>query len=329
MESRELIEQTAAAWVVKRGQQGWNEVDETALQAWLASSVSHRAAYYRLDAGWQEAGRLKALAASPPEPIEAPQPQPDRSVSWSRHWRVPAAIAASVLLATVLALTVYIRSTAESYRTPVGGLAAVPLADGSTVTLNTDSRMSVAIGAEERRIDLRQGEAFFEVAKDANRPFVVVAGARKVVAVGTKFSVMRVAGDQLRVVVLEGIVRIEDGLGDQQHQKMRLSAGGIARVSDDGIIVEQQPPALTEDYLSWRSGFVAFHQTPLSEIAAEFNRYNTRKIVIDDADVAALRLGGNFRTNNVEGFLRLLEQSYPVEVRTQQGRIFIEQKLSE
>lgn len=325
MESRELIEQTAAAWVVKRGQDLWSEADEAALQQWLASSVSHRAAYYRLDAGWQEAGRLQALAGSPPALAEPVLPQPTRS----RNWHVPSAIAASVLLATVLAFTTYLRSTGESYRTPVGGLAAVPLADGSTVTLNTDSRVSVSIGDEERRIDLRQGEAFFEVAKDATRPFVVVAGARKVVAVGTKFSVMRVADDQLRVVVLEGIVRIEDGIGEQQHKNVQLAAGNIARVSNDGVMVAPKAPTMTEDYLSWRAGFLAFHQTPLSDIAAEFNRYNTRQIVIDDAAVAALLLEGNFRATNLEGFLRLLQQSYPVDVRTERNRIVIEQRRTE
>lgn len=321
MESREDIEQTAGAWVVKRGQDTWTPADEAELQEWLAQSSGHRVAFYRLNAGWQEAGRLKALGAGA-TPAEELKP----SINKFTRWRVPSALAAGVLLAILVGLTIYLRAPADSYRTPVGGFAAVPLADGSKVTLNTDSKVRIAMSEHERRIELQRGEAFFEVAKDVNRPFVVVAGERRVVAVGTRFSVMRGANDDVRVVVTEGVVRIENGSDNGREPKMQLAAGSIARAGNDGVIVEQKALPVTEEYLSWRSGFVVFHETPLADIAAEFNRYNTRQIVIEDADVAALHFGGNFRSDNIEGFLRLLQQSFPVEVREDGARIIVTQR---
>jgi len=89
------------------------------------------------------------------------------------------------------------------YSTPVGEIASVPMRDGSKVTLNTDSQIRVTLTDSERRVDLKYGEAFFEVSKDPKRPFVVNAGGKRVIAVGTQFSVRRDAND-IQVVVTEG-----------------------------------------------------------------------------------------------------------------------------
>ena len=200
-----------------------------------------------------------------------------------------------------------------SYRTALGDMASMSLADGSEATLSSDSRMLVALSRRERHVDLQQGEAFFHAAKDPDRPFVVAAGGRRIVAVGTRFSVRR-DGAGLRVVVTEGLVRLESETGPDGHRQPTtlLPAGSVALASNTGTLVRSGTVEEAEQYLSWRDGFLAFHDTPLADAAAEFNRYNARKIVIADKTVAAMRIGGNFRWSNTDVFVRLLEQGFPV-----------------
>lgn len=200
-----------------------------------------------------------------------------------------------------------------SYHTAIGGLQEVPLPDGSVITLNSDSRVVVTLSRHERRIDLQQGEAFFKVAKDPGRPFVVSAGDRLAIAVGTRYDVRRDA-TSLRVIVTQGVVRLEsdNGPGGRDRPSTLLPAGSIALASDAGVMVSSGSVQQAEEFLSWRSGFLSFHDTPLAAAAAEFNRYNVRKIVIGDPSIGALRIGGNFRWSNAETFVRLLELGFPV-----------------
>jgi transmembrane sensor len=206
-----------------------------------------------------------------------------------------------------------------SYYTAIGGLQEVPLPDGSVITLSSDSRILVTLSRNERRIDLQQGEAFFKVAKDPSRPFVVSAGDRRAIAVGTRYDVRRDA-TALRVIVTQGVVRLEsdNGPGGRRRPSTLLPAGSIALASDAGVVVNSGSVQQAEEFLSWRSGFLSFHDTPLASAAAEFNRYNARKIVIGDASIGTLRVGGNFRWSNAETFVRLLELGFPV--RAERGK---------
>ena len=206
-----------------------------------------------------------------------------------------------------------------AYRTAIGGLQDVPLPDGSVITLSSDSRILVTLSRSERHIDLQQGEAFFKVAKDPSRPFVVSAGDRRAIAVGTRYDVRRDAAD-LRVIVTQGVVRLEsdNGPGGHRRPSTLLPAGSIALASDAGVVVNSGSVQQAEEFLSWRSGFLSFHDTPLASAAAEFNRYNVRKIVIGDASIGTLRVGGNFRWSNAETFVRLLELGFPV--RAERGK---------
>jgi transmembrane sensor len=190
------------------------------------------------------------------------------------------------------------------------------MVDGSEVTLNTNSEIRVAVTERERRVELQQGEAFFKVAKDSQRPFVVVVGDQRVVAVGTRFSVRRNEED-IQVVVTEGKVRLES-TGSLQP----VAAGTIARASNAGVLLQKTDLAAAEEFLSWREGILVFRETTLADAVNEFNRYNIHKIVIADPGVAALRVAGNFRANNVAAFVRLLERGYPLRVE-RQGEEFV------
>jgi transmembrane sensor len=233
------------------------------------------------------------------------------------------AAAASLLLAFAFGAYVWLKPSGDRYTTAVGGFASVPLKDGSNITLNTATEVSVALTGQERHIDLARGEAFFEVAKDAKRPFVVNAGKKRVIAVGTQFSVLR-DGDGIRVIVTEGTVRIEDnGAGStlppalplsapRSADAVLLSAGSVAHAGDAGVLVRKETASETQGQLSWRSGLLMFRDQTLGEAAAEFNRYNERQIVIRDPAIANLKIEGNFRATNVDAFVRLLESGFPV-----------------
>ena len=227
---------------------------------------------------------------------------------------------AAMLLATAIGLGWIGWPHDSSYRTAIGRVEAVPMQDGSTVTLNTNSGIRVAVTETERRVDLEKGEAFFEVAKDPNRPFVVRAGAARIIAVGTKFSVRREAND-VRVVVTEGRVRVEHASPRQRAQTTLISAGDVALAGESGVLVKDQALEDVEDRLSWRHGFVVFHDTPLADVVAEFNRYSTRQVVISNRDLESIRIGGTFRSGNVEAFVRLLSEGFPVRVDESEDRI--------
>lgn len=343
------IDEVASDWLARRDSGDWTDEDQRRFDQWLNESPLHRVAYLRIEHVWERSERLTVLGAgmSPgfAASSNARSPSPsfehagvdtaaparkqesaeicDRGVvdaAASRRWFQ--ALTAAVLLITALGVSHRFWPTGTHYTTVVGGLASVPIPDGSTVTLNTDSEIRVSVTKLERRVELEQGEAFFDVAKDPTRPFVVRAGNKRVIAVGTKFSVRRDA-DDIKVVVTEGKVRIETAGDKSSGVAEQLVAGTIAQASDAGVLLQTRPLAEAEESLSWRQGVLVFHQMTLAEASAEFNRYNTRKIVIEDPGVAALHVAGSFRANNVEAFVRLLERGYPLHAEERDDRFIV------
>lgn len=335
-ERHKQIDQIAGDWLARRDSGDWTQADQRRFDHWLNESPLHRVAYLRIEHVWERSERLKALGAgippgvipppngwnlSPffderenaddPEVAAAPSVPPANGRQRPRY--LAFAAAAAIVLAVALSTAHYFWPAGTSYRTPLGGLASVPMPDGSKVTLNTDSEIRVAVTDKERRVELEQGEAFFEVAHDKSRPFVVHAGNKRVIAVGTKFSVKREARD-IQVVVTEGKVRVATEGDRTSGSAEPLAAGTIAQASDAGVLLQTKQLAEAEEALSWRQGILVFRQMTLAEASAEFNRYNARKIVIEDPAVADLRVAGSFRANNVDGFVRLLERGYPLRV---------------
>jgi transmembrane sensor len=268
-----------------------------------------------------ESPQLQPQVAPGPDTSQAPEPidpasrlrfAPRRRSESRRYGFAAAAMAAVLVAAVALGWRYYPTVEPMAYRTAIGNVESMSLADGSEATLSSDSRIVVALSRRERHVDLQQGEAFFHAAKDPGRPFVVSAAGHRVVAVGTRFSVRR-DGANLRVVVTEGLVRLEsDPSNGHRWPTTLLPAGSVATTGASGTLVQTGSVEQAEQYLSWRDGFLSFRDTPLSAAAAEFNRYNARKIVIGDPVVADMRVGGNFRWSNTEAFVRLLEQGFPV-----------------
>ncbi|HWL62232.1 MAG TPA: FecR family protein [Steroidobacteraceae bacterium] len=317
MSEREAAEQAAAAWISRRDAGDLTAEDAAGFEAWLAASLHHRVAYYRLHAAWKEAGRLAAMLPQKPAlPVARQRP-------WLRH---PLALAASVLLVLGVAFAIYwqVAGGAQVYVTEVGELRQVLLPDGSTVVLNTNSALRVDMRASERQLELQRGEAFFEVAKDASRPFVVLASKVRVVATGTAFAVQQ-QGPRMQVVVAEGSVRV-DAAG-QRAGPTSLGAGSMLQVAATDVLTRSLTDEEVEEHLSWRSGLVVFRDTPLAEAAAQFNRYNKRKIVLADPSIAELGVGGVFRATDQEVFLKLLETGFPVRAEMHKDEVLLHPRL--
>lgn len=366
------IEAAAAEWLIRRDSEYWTEQDQARLDVWLDASALNRVAYLRLEQTWDDAGRLKALAAGiagdrPPPPGEwnltpffEPQAHNEPLVSESTFFaefhasepvrklgsahtprlRGLVALAGCLILAVTGGYYLYTLGilSGSRYATPVGGIESVATADGSVVTLNTDSQIRVALTKTERQIDLRHGEAYFEVAHDPTRPFVVHAANERIIAVGTKFSVRREDGD-VQVVVIQGKVRLESDEaakagGTSQPQAVAaksieepvavfLTPDMIARASDTGVLVQRVSPLEVQEHLSWRTGILMFRNETLAVAVTEFNRYNVRQIVIGDPILRDLKIEGNFRATNVDAFARLLEAGFPLRVTDDGDRIIL------
>lgn len=345
------IERDAAQWLARRDAGGWGCTQQAALASWLDASTAHRVAFLRLEATWNEAARLQTLAAGAahaPVPARgtwqespyfaplhagatpiAPAPfQRAARTPRTRRWPLLVTVAASLLAVVITMGGLAWRDATQvirgEWQTALGMQQTVQLADGSSATLGSNSALRVALSRRERDLYLPRGEAFFDVAHDPARPFVVHVDGYHVIAVGTRFDVRREA-DGLRVVVTRGLVRLQSAQ-DPQRAATNLPAGSVALVKGDTVSVRQVSLDEAREFLTWRDGYVAFHGTPLAEAVREFNRYNAGKIVIADPSLDSLRVGGNFRLDNSAGFVRLMQQIFPVQAKSRDGNIVLSRR---
>lgn len=343
------IEREAARWLARRDAGGWGDRQQAALEAWLAHATAHRVAFLRLEAAWEQAARLKTLAAGAARndipargtwldsPYFAPLaghiptvvPAHARNIRRrprTRRWPVLATVAASLLAVVITMGSLAWRDAHHvdrgEWQTALGAQQVVQLADGSTATLGSNSHLRVALSRHERDLYLPKGEAFFDVAHDPARPFVVHAAGYRVTAVGTRFDVRRDDSGKLRVVVTRGLVRLQSS-SDPAQAPALLPAGSIATVDGGNVLVQGVSPDEALERLSWRNGYAVFHGTPLAEAVEEFNRYNAHKIVIADPSLDALRVGGNFRLDNSAAFVRLVQEVFPVRAEQHGDRIVL------
>lgn len=297
----EDIDAEAARYVARMDGDDWSDASEDELEAWLARDPRHPGALLRAQAAWMTLDRpFAAHAASRDKSAPAPR--------FSRRGLLVgggAAIAASIAGVALL-------SGGTSYATAVGEIRRVPLGDGSIAAINTASAIDVRLAETGRDVRLDRGEAWFQVASDSNRPFVVAAGRARVRAVGTAFSVRRGDGGA-HVLVTEGVVEVW-AEGAEGH-RVRLAAGSRAFVADNAAIAETPAaPSAIDRALAWRNGKIDLADDRLDAAAAEFNRYNRRRIVVGDPAIAGERFDGVFRTDDPEGFAKAVEVSLGVPV---------------
>jgi transmembrane sensor len=290
----------AADWLMeRRASDSWNAADQTALDAWLAESSDHLVAYWRLEAAWDRTYRLAALRAPA---IERPsQKIPKRAVAG-----IVSAVVAVLAVAGFSAFY-FLQPAGQTLATATGGHRIVRFADGSSVELNTDTVLHVAMGDGERSIRLEKGEAYFQIKHDAARPFVVTAGNHRITDLGTAF-VIRRNDENLRIALLEGRAEI-DAVGAQTpSSSAMLSPGDVAIATADTLAVRKMPRAQLADGLAWRRGLLVFNNTPLATVVAELNRYNETKLAVADSQTAKIGIGGTFPTNDMAAFVRVAHE---------------------
>jgi transmembrane sensor len=301
------VEDEAAAWVARMDSGKWDAADETALSAWLAQDASRNGMLLRMQAAWAAADLALAPQAVEPDPeAQTFTPQP----FWRRR-NVLAGLAAAIVAGVIGKARMF--GPEALYVTKLGEIRRVPLADGSIMTINSASALTVRIDARSRQIALAQGEAWFEVAKDPERPFVVTAAGVTARAIGTAFSV-RVRSSGVEILVTDGTV--ETGHATASSAKAtRLVAGQRAFVDESAAVrFEADRASAVDRALAWRGGMIDLEGETLAAAAEEFNRYNTRKIVVADPHLAGEKFDGVFRINDPEGFALAVKASLNTRV---------------
>ncbi len=283
--------------------------DWNAAYAWVAQDPAHGFAFAKAEAGWELSERLNELPASRIDRTESITNDPPQEAPRSfnrRHMLFGLATAAA---AVGIASTVTLRlvGTVDRYRTALGETRNVRLGDGSIVHLNTNSSIEVSLKDNVRSINLLKGEAQFDVAHDAKRPFIVNADGTLVRAVGTMFNV-RLRSDVTELTVIEGIVAVRNGASAVR----RIESGRSAAIRSGSIAVTHLEPAKIKQRIAWQEGMVEFQGDTLAQAVEEFNRYRANPLVIGDPAIASLRVGGAFRLDRSQDFVDALESGFGV-----------------
>jgi len=323
LKTQTQIDNEAAVWTWRLDCGGLTETERRELEAWLREDYRHRRAFRELSRTWSALDRLAERARS--EESGAPEPAAQRPLPHVK-WPWASAAAAVLVIALGAALWLTQRSRAQVLATAVGQQRHVALADGSQITLNTNTLLTVDFTAARRVVYLRRGEAHFDVAHDAARPFLVHAGDALIRDLGTQFEVRVHPDRDVDVLVNEGRVEVQgpdvpgdgrsagSGSGADSRWMKALSAGEQLQIAGPHLSLMTVSPRQIEDELAWREGALIFQGEPLSQAIAEVGRYTHTRMVLSGPRVAALRISGRFRTDDVPGFLQALQEALPVRV---------------
>lgn len=306
------IQQTAATWLARSVDAAWTEQDQAALDAWLAAAPAHKLAYWRLDAAWTRSEKLAAL--------RAPRLRAPRRKAWPILFGLAAATAAAIIVVALSGKVWFSEPNFQTFVTPVGGHKVLKLADGSQIELNTNTVVRVGLKEASRRVILEKGEAFFDIKHDATRPFIVDVGAHRVVDLGTKF-VVRDDTKRLQVTLIEGKARLESA--NAGTQALLLTPGDVAVATATTMSLTARSPVSAAAQLGWRKGLLIFANTTLGDVAAEFNRYNTTKLIITDQRTASIAIGGTFQAGDVHAFADVARGLLRLKVQNHDGTIVI------
>lgn len=302
-DAREQRDALAAEWAARLAT-GPLPADRAAeLQRWLALDPRHRGALIRAQAAL---AALSGRDASVARPRAAPRPR------IGRRAMLPGG-AACALAGAFFALR-----PAPVLATGIGEIRRTPLADGSTVVLDTATRLRPAVSRAARHVQLEQGRALFRVAHDPARPFIVAAGGIRVRAVGTVFSVEQ--GDEVGVLVTEGSVEVTGAL---RPLLLRAGQRGWFRTGTSPAVERLTDQDLAHA-LDWREGRLELYGQTLASAVATINRYNRRPIVVPDPALARESLHGAFRNDDPEGFARVAALSLDAHARIEADRIVID-----
>lgn len=327
----QTVKEAAAYWAMRLASEECGPADRAAFAAWRDEDLEHAKAYERTQRG------MRAIDRHVGHPdLEAISKQiladtaPKRSM-W-RRWQ-KAAIAASVMFVAgvsgvflwqsgVERNALLVGMQGEIYETAIGERSTIVLSDGSTVTLNTNSRIEVDFVEAQRDISLVRGQALFEVAKDASRPFIVEAGNQRITAIGTAFDVRFDKDNEVKVVLVEGRVAVDELVMDETvaaptpvpAKRIEMTAGEVLVAAAD---VERSVEAIDiEEATSWRDGRLLFRAKPLQEAIDEVNRYSVAQLRLsEDPRLKDVVVNGVFNAGQSESFLLALGSMHAIDAQ--------------
>jgi transmembrane sensor len=302
------IRKQAAGWVTELHGPGRSAALEDKVRLWIAEDPRHAAAFELATDAWQDSGHFHSH-----------RPALDSLIRSRARPRatVPALAGMGILCAAIIAAVYFLRD--DTLKTGPAEQRTVQLSDGTEVALNANTRLIVRYDAQVRKVILVGGEALFTIIKHQARPFIVVIGDQKIVAVGTSFVVRREdpSRSAFAVTLVEGRVAIEpiswpNVLPAGPVTGLKLLDPG-ERLRFNGDSAKEDSPSI-DQVTAWQKGQLIFDDTSLSEAAAEFNRYGSQKITIDDPRLGKLRVGGVFRIGDPSSFAHAMANAYHLQV---------------
>jgi len=311
----------AAAWFARLNTRS---IPATALEEFRIwrQTPGNREAYAAIEAIWNKTGQLR----SDPEMGEAVTAALARTrksrpgATFLGALRSRPVTSFGVVAITALAVLVGVQwAQARSvYSTGVGEQRLVRLDDGSRVRLDTQTQIKVRFSQGTRRVVLERGQAFFDVAKDAGRPFVVAAGTTDVQAVGTRFDVRR-DEDKVRVILVDGVVEVRAAAPTSNPGSLQRWTLKPGEQLTAGREVVAPKPVDVAAATSWTDGRITFRAVPLTAAIAEVNRYSDQKIELDAPDVGAILVTGIFNSGDTDAFVAAVSDLHGLRPVRQPG----------
>jgi len=318
---RSSIATEAADWHARLRAENVTELDAVRFRAWIAGDPERRREFEAIDEFWDDLGAIEHSPEVQRERAAIARRRAQTSKSPVAHgvirsgYKRKAVWAAAAVVLLILGSVFWIQyQPAEHYVTSVGEQRTVPLSDGSVVTLNTATEVRLHFSPERRSVELVTGQANFEVAKDASRPFVVTAGGSEVRAVGTQFDVYKTA-DKVTVTLIEGKVAIKEApveagasvvevdLAAGEQLSYEAKTGAVRRTSADIPRVS-----------AWRARRLDFSDTSLTDAIAEANRYSRVQIELDAPELRSARISGTFEAGRNDLFVEGLQTYFQLNV---------------
>lgn len=286
----------AAAWLARLRAEHRTRDDEARFRQWLAADPVNAERFEHVATIWDDMDALRDFPRS--------EPAPRRLISRRKM------LAGSLAVFSVGGLGLqWSIATAGVYTTARGEQRRLTLEDGSRLLLNTDTALKVRFDTEQRRIELRRGQALFEVSADP-RPFSVNAGEHDLTVRRGRFD-MRREENQLSVVAIEGVATLAEA-SVAKRTAVQIGVGERVRVDADRHVEHDRPDL--NDMLAWQSGHAAFRGEPLARVVTEMNRYSERELVLMDERASALRISGVYRVGDNSAFARSLARLLPIRV---------------
>jgi transmembrane sensor len=289
----------AAEWFVRMHDRALSVEEQRIFERWLNANPLNRKEYQAVKDIWWELDGLKGVVSTTDSGNLFRLPG-------KRVWR-NFALTASMVIFIVAGLSVLPNNTG-SYETAKGVQRMLQLADNTVVRLNSDSLLQVELTEEQRTLHLHRGEAYFDVAHDPARAFVVMTTGGSSRAIGTRFNVY-CQPSKVRVTVVEGSVEITTGNGE----KRLLNAEQVVSYGTDGGAFSAVERQNSHD-LDWLDNRIYFEAAPLIEVVVQLNRYLETPLSITDPDLNELKLSGAFDITNLESFPELLPRLLPVSL---------------